>query len=145
METISLKTFATTGLFGLRYGWYEFFFWTESNALFAIQNDSLSGMDTDEDSFLFKNEKFTIAPWFFKTGEKITYRIVQEILNKENIPYTIKEVENSTNRILFKSDVYFDFIDEFNYYDKKTDDWLNKKIEHPEDYILNGIRIFDFG
>lgn len=170
METIHLKQFAITGAFGkikmgatktevtsllgkkydfadcndsyiLKYGWYEFFFWTESNTLFGIQNDSLSGMENDKKTFLFRNKKFKIYPWFFKK-QKFTFKKVIEILNKQNIAYSVNT--DQYTKIEFDSAVYFDFITEKYVYNNKIKNWEEEIITNREDYILNGIRLFDY-
>lgn len=178
MQQISLKDFAITGRFGpvsigmtknqvidllgqpeeendfnqgssgLTYSWYEFFYWTDTEIVYAIQNDHLTTWPYFKgkakrinhiNAIYFKNEKFELDIWFLKPGKDICYEKVIEILDIENIRY--KEIENpsSVYMIEFESGVRLDFNDESNRSYKDGSPIILKKNKQ----VLNGIRLFN--
>ena len=174
MKTISIKSFAEKGTFGeigigtlkkdvikflgtdfdfgdfgetqiIKYGWYEFFFWSDTEKLFGIQNDHLQAdCENHNEMILFENDSFEIDTWFLKVNEDFTYSQVIELLNKENIDFKIEsgnEVEPEIIR--FKSGTYFDFSEGSFSWNSETNKTYETIIENKEDYILNGIRLFD--
>ena len=153
---ISLRTFIETGKFGpislrmhkdqvvealgtdflfgdfggsqiLRYGTYEFFIYTESQTIFAIQNDSLSEL-------LIDNDHFSIDPWFLNEDDLPTFQEVKQQLESYQIPFEIRNTPSFNNEDHFyctESHVTLDFRE-----------WPDLS---PEDYQLTGIRLFEYG
>ncbi|WCO00236.1 hypothetical protein [Psychroserpens ponticola] len=175
MKTISIKSFAKTGKFGeigigtlkkdvikllgtdydfgdcgetqiIKYGWYEFFFWSDTEKLFAIQNDHLqANCENHNEMILYKNDLFEIDIWFLKVNQDYTYSQVIQLLKKEDIDYKIEpgsEIEPEIIR--FKSGVYLDFSEGSFGWNSETNESYNDTIKNKEDYLLNGIRLFDF-
>ncbi len=139
MLTISLKEFALTGEFGpvkigmhrdaavallgkpgdetdfggassgFLYGWYEFFYETDTKEIEAIQNDHL----LDGDLFDYQNEHFQVDPWFLKAGKEFTFPEVVDLLQEEQIPFrVVRRHGTGPEEIEFKSGVHFDFIEQ---------------------------------
>ena len=80
-------------------------------------------------------------------GHMYQYRDVKDILKakKEDIDYKIEpgsEIEPEIIR--FKSGVYLDFSERSFGWNSETNESYNDTIEKKEDYLLNGIRLFDF-
>lgn len=177
---ISLNSFAKTGLFGnikvgesskndviqllgdnyewadcgesqiIKYGWYEFFYWTESQLIFGIQNDHLKFDCTNHDEMIcFENEIVKIDHWFLKVNEHITYSNLKEIFNQEGIPYKVNRqpYDGALDYIELSNGIAFDFDDSLvNWsYDRITDEWnMNEvPIETPADFVLVGMRLFN--
>ncbi|MCH2193139.1 hypothetical protein [Kordia sp.] len=175
MKIISLKHFAETGKFGeigignlkndvieefgndfdyydggetqiIKYGWYEFFFWSDTKKLFGIQNDHLQAdCGNHDEMILFENQKFKVDTWFLEVNKDFTFKEVTEILNNNKTKFKLEvPYKNEPEIIKFNSNVYFDFSSGFSSWDGKKDEWCEIKINNKEDYILNGIRFFDF-
>ncbi|NOT93268.1 hypothetical protein [Ferruginibacter sp.] len=130
----------------LYYGYYEFFYWTENQILFAIQNDHLIADCTNHNEMiLFENNNFKIDVWFLEVGRDFTYKEIKDILNKEGLEYTEEiSYKNGPNILKFKSGVFFDFSSGYIGWgsdEESSETWhqLEKTIENLDDYILNGI------
>jgi len=129
----------------LQYGRYEFFFWSDSGKLFGIQNDHLLANCINHDEMiLFKNHYFEIDTWFLKVDLDYTYKQVIELLDKEKVKYhTELPGENEPEIIRFGNGTFFDFSEGSSGWDSEKDEWYEIVIEKKEDFLLNGIRIFD--
>ncbi len=175
MKTISLKHFAQYGKFDsiaigsyksdvinllgddfdfyddgvetqiLKYGWYEFFFWSSTEKLFGIQNDHLQADCINHDEMIeFENQKFKVDNWFLQVGKGFTFREVLSILETQKIEFEITELyEDGPGIIKFASGVYLDFSGDISGWDIEKDQWLDKVIDDQFEYLLNGIRLFD--
>lgn len=180
MKTIYLKDFIKTGKFGeieigvstkddvvslmgesydfgdfgetqiIKYGWYEFFYWTESKIIHAIQNDHLQYYPDDFEVVNYKNEKVKIDTWFLKANRNINFSEIINILNKEGIKYSLEKhkFEDTLEFIRLKNGITIDFQNEETIwnFNKSTNEWegTEKIIENQNDYIINGIRLFDY-
>ncbi|SHN44538.1 hypothetical protein [Chitinophaga sp. CF418] len=181
MTTIQLKNFIKTGKFGpltigstkgeilsvfgrkydfadcgetqiIKYGWYEFFYWTENEKIFGIQNDHLQADCINHSGMInFKNRFCTIDKWFLKENQNVTFRQVEEYLNQENIPFTIVPAYEGCDENIIKcidSNVTFDFVSEYTLVEitamGKSKDRKDVKAEHQSDYVLNGVRLFQY-
>jgi hypothetical protein len=119
MTTIHLKEFIKTGQFGtisigstkadvvnafgkkfdfadcgetqiIKYGWYEFFYWTESELVFGIQNDHLQADCSNHKEMIdYKSKLWTIDKWFLQVNKNITLRQVEGFLTAEGISFEI--------------------------------------------------------
>jgi hypothetical protein len=115
MKTVSLEKFIRTGrfrtitigsskqdvidLFGsnydfgdfgesqiIKYGWYEFFYWTATEKIYAIQNDHLQADCGNHLSMItFKSKGWQLDKWFLRKNKNITRQEVKEALNSKNI------------------------------------------------------------
>jgi len=48
----------------IKYGWYEFFYWTENEIIFAIQNDHLQYDCINHDEMInYENDSIKIDNW----------------------------------------------------------------------------------
>ncbi|MCZ8284523.1 MAG: hypothetical protein O9353_03620, partial [Bacteroidia bacterium] len=135
-----------------KYGWYEFFYWTETEKVLGIQNDHLQAdCFNHAEMIFFRNKSFIIDHWFLKAGENITFKEVVELLNTEHIAFSIEPAYRGSDIQVIKctnSQVTFDFDGEYRLVE------LNKKgkfagykevIETNEaNYVLNGIRLFNY-
>ncbi|WP_143011393.1 hypothetical protein [Chitinophaga filiformis] len=181
MITIQLKDFIKTGNFGpltigsskgeilqvfggtydladcgetqiIKYGWYEFFYWTDNEKIFGIQNDHLLADCVNHSEMInFKNRFFTIDKWFLKENKSITFREVIECLEQENIPYNIVPAYDGCDENIIKcvnSNVTFDFVNEHTFTEVTAKGrFKNRKeirVAHQLDYVLNGIRLFKY-
>ena len=135
----------------IRYGWYEFFYWTKSEKIFGIQNDHLQADCTNHSEMInFKNRKWKLENWFLEIGKNQTFKNVKDLLNSEKIEFNVqKPYENSDYNIIkcVKSNVTIDFADEYRIVELKENgkfkQWKEIKVENEDDYVLNGIRLFD--
>lgn len=114
----------------IKYGWYEFFFWTKTGILFGIQNDHLQ--DECADSIEYENEQVKIDNWFLEPEKVITFAEVVEILKHEDISYKLEKenYESALDYMRLANGVTIDFDTDF-YEPKEMNAW-----------ILNGIRHF---
>lgn len=76
------------------YAWYEFFYSTDTGAVYGIQNDHLATMPNlktgrvnNKRDICFTNELFTIDIWFLKKNRYMTYGQVTAQLDREGILY----------------------------------------------------------
>lgn len=134
-----------TGSSGMVYGWYEFFYWTDTQILNGIQNDHLASyphlkgkasIKAHIKDITYKNTQFEIDIWFLKPGQDITYQEVIEHLLSENIQFIEKQNEFEDRTIEFKSGVYFDF--------EEPIDENGNVVKNKEKQLLNGMRLFKF-
>ena len=136
----------------IKYGWYEFFYWTETEKVFGIQNDHLQADCVNHaDMIFFRNKNFIIDHWFLKVGENITFKEIIELLNAESITYTVEPAYKGSDALVIKcseSQVTFDFADEYSHVvlTKKGKFAGYKDIveTNQSGYVLNGIRLFDY-
>ncbi len=183
MKTVYLKDFIKTGKFGgievgvstkddvvslmgndydfgdfgetqiIKYGWYEFFYWTKNGVVHAIQNDHLPACGRKEEHrelICYENDMVNIDTWFLEAGRNIKFSEVVNILSKEGIEYGFKKYnfEDALEFIKLKNGIIIDFDNNetiYNY-DKTTDEWSTADvlIENQDNYILNGIRLYDY-
>lgn len=178
MLTISLIDFIKTGYFGnttlgspieetlgqlgdgydygkfdeteiIKYGWYEFFYWTDTRKVFGIQNDHLQAdCANHRDMIFFENDQWKLDVGFLKENENITFKQVCQLLEKENIAYVIEPAYKDELVIrCVISNVTFDFANEYSFAEfdahKKFKGFINTPLHHQDDYILNGIRLFN--
>jgi hypothetical protein len=180
MKIIQLKTFIETGMFDtisigstkdelieklgnkynlidsgetqvISYGWYEFFYWTETGKILGIQNDHLVADCINHNEMInFSCEEWQLDNWFLKNSENITFKEVEELLTKESISYEVQPTyEGCDENIIrcFDSNVKFDFSNEFKIARSGNKDqsvqWENIKVESEDKFVLNGIRLFE--
>jgi hypothetical protein len=125
-----------TGYSGIVYNWYEFFFYTDTGILHAIQNDSLACIN----GFQLKNDKIKVDTWFLKKGKQFTYSEVKKILEKDNIEYSeIKVYEVYT--LLLNSGVTINFISPADFFENSQEQ-KDIKFKEPKDFILEAFRYF---
>lgn len=136
----------------IKYGWYEFFYWTETELVCGIQNDHLQAdCSNHADMINFKNRLWTIDKWFLKDNENITFGQVVEHLNQEKIPFNILPgYHGSILKIIHcvESNVTFDFENEYTIVElnDKGKFKARKEIveEDPSKFVLNGVRLFEY-
>ena len=118
-----------TGYSGLIYGWYEFFYYTDTKKLSSMQNDHLQAdCSNHKECIFYKNNSFETDIWFLEAERDFTYSEVKEILSKEKIPYL--EVDKTDFiELKFESEVTMGF------------EHFVESANH-EDPVLNGIRYF---
>ena len=124
-----------TGLSGLNYLGFEFFYWTESQNLQTIQNDSLGFLfNNASNSTIFKlNKKVGIDFSIFSNAQNLTFKSLTEHLKKERFKFTENEsAEHFYAELSFESGVIFDF-----------ENWQDDSKSDRNDLKLNGIRYFD--
>ncbi len=180
-KTISLKEFIRTGKFGtievgkstkqdvidlmgenfdfgdfyetqiIKYGWYEFFYWTETEVVFAIQNDHLQFDCSNHNEMIeYENSQIKIDSWFLTVNKDITRSEIMEILTKENIEFTSERFSPNValEHLKLKNDITIDFSDEIRTWaeDKITGEYERHEepIAQQKDYVLNGIRLFRY-
>ena len=164
MLILSLKSFIKTGVFGtirvevskkaevidlmgnsfdftdcgnsqiIRYGGYEFFYWTENETIYAIQNDQLFYIKHNSEEILYQNENVKIDPWFLKKKRQFNFEEVLEIIKLEGIKCEIIKDKFRGKYIKMQSGVTLDFI--------KNESTENIDISLQEE-VLNGIRFFN--
>jgi hypothetical protein len=101
------------------YNGFEFFYYPDSNIVFAIQNDSLYALL--EENIYPITSKVNIDTSYLRFSDKLEYTVVVEFLRQENIPFT--EVDKGNyKQIDLDSGVALDF--------------------HDDTDLLNGIRYF---
>jgi hypothetical protein len=143
-----------SGYGGLLYAWYEFFYDKEKNdRIYAMQNDHLAicpNLKTkrvnNKSEICFSNDYFTIDIWFLKKGWYLTYKDVVQVLKKEKIDYEIIE-KHGVPIFKFTSGVEIDFDDNSGLFIYGEDGKLQeqpKPILDRNDWILNGIRLFEY-
>ncbi|WP_447642800.1 MULTISPECIES: hypothetical protein [Chitinophagaceae] len=181
MTTIQLKEFIKTGKFGaislgstktevinilgdkfsfadcgdaqiIKYGWFEFFYYTDTEIVFGIQNDALQADCINHNEMInLDSELYRLDKWFLKDNENITFRQVAEYLNQENIPFDIVPAHRGSEENIIKcinSKVAFDFVNGYMIAELnakgKVEKWKEVIEENQSDYVLNGIRLFDY-
>ena len=135
----------------LKYGWYEFFCWTDSEIVCGIQNDHVQFDCSNHNEMIeFKNEHVIINNWFLQVNKNITFSKIINILKNENIQYKLKKknFDGSLEYIKLNNGITFDFDNELTTwtYNESEDEWdmKNEVIKNQKDYILNGIRLFKY-
>jgi phage anti-repressor protein len=181
MNTIHIKEFIRTGKFGtisigskkndvvnalgakfhfadcgetqiIKYGWYEFFYWTESESIFGIQNDHLQAdCTTHEEMIDYKSELWTIDKWFLEVNKNITFGQIEKLLTEEGISFDIVPAYNDSDENIIKckkSGVTFDFAKEYRIveYNEKGEfkNWKEFIEKDQSNFILKGIRLFGY-
>ena len=137
-----------TGASGLNYGWYEIFYWSENELVFAFQNDHLRADCSNHDEMiLFENGRFKVDTWFLEVGRSFRYNEVKEILQKEGISFLEKPDHHDDRwHLILQSGVAIDF-DNRDWVDHLDDQRnVREREEVPitsiEDHVLNGIRYY---
>lgn len=135
----------------IKYGWYEFFYWTESEVLFALQNDHLQFDCLNHNEMIeYQNENIKIDNWFLQVNKNITFSEVIGILNSEHIQYELQKqnFDGALEYLKLKNGITIDFDNELTTwtYNEAKDEWAmkNESIKNQQDYILNGIRLFKY-
>jgi hypothetical protein len=181
MKTIYLKDFIKTGVFGdivvgkstksdvislmgpdfdfgdcgethiIKYAWYEFFYWTDSEVVHGIQNDHVQFDCTNHDEqIVYANDQVKIDTWFLKVGQNIKQYEVIALLEQEGVSYELKKYDNDyqNDELWLTNGLTLDFDESVTTWveDEDDDEWgrVVTPIEDPKDYILNGIRLFRF-
>lgn len=135
----------------LLFGWYEVFYWTDTGKVLGIQNDHLLADCTNHDEMInLKNKKWQLDKWFLKEFENITFKDIKDLLTKEGIRYSVQPTYKGCDENIIKcigSNVTFDFCNNFTSVqldDKgKPNIFKDVKIENEDDFVLNGIRLFE--
>ncbi len=180
MTIIQLKEFVKTGKFGtitigstktdvinllgnkysfgdlgetqiIKYGAYEFFYWTETEIIFGIQNDQLQADCSNHKEMInLKNKNYRLDKWFLQNNKNITFGEVIAFLEQESIFFEIlpASISNSENVIkCLESNVSFDFVNEYDFVEldeKGKVKTSNQYFETEQSkYVLNGIRLFE--
>ncbi len=162
--TISLKDFILTGRFGpiyigmpmdelkrilgepgdshdsgagtalLFYEGFEFYYETDRNTLYGIQNDNVQYElpDIQGNVFQFKDD-IQIDTWFIQFGKPLSYAQVVGFLRSEKIEFQERD-RIDYDELKFPSGVTFDF--------ENWKDYTGKQIISREEAALNGIRYF---
>ncbi|AFM05582.1 hypothetical protein Fleli_3251 [Bernardetia litoralis DSM 6794] len=135
----------------IKYGCYEFFYWTEDEIIFAIQNDHLQFDCSNHTEMInYENKNVKIDTWFLEEKKNITFEKIIEIIEKENINYKLerKNYKEALEYIQLENGITIDFCNEETtwVYEKAIKEWKmkTKLIDGQKDYILNGIRFFDY-
>lgn len=180
MTTIYLKDFVTTGKFNsvtlgstkdeivqalgdkfdsfdlgktqsILFGWYEFFYWTDTGKVLGIQNDHLVADCINHDEMInFQNSDWQLDTWFLKDYQNVTFDEIKKLLDKEGIAFRIQPTYEGCDENIIKclsSGVTFDFCNRYSpvqLNDKGHYKQLKEvKIENENDFVLSGIRLFD--
>jgi hypothetical protein len=180
MKTINLKEFIKTGKFGtisigstkadiidllgpkfephhaeetqiIKYGWYEFFYWTKTETVFGIQNDHLLADCTNHKEMItIENANCIIDTWFLQENKNVSFGQVEDFLHKEKIPFQIvPSYKGSIWNVIecIESKVTFDFADEYRLVELNEKGKFIGWTEHIEtdqsNFLLNGIRLFE--
>jgi hypothetical protein len=127
------------------YGQYEFFFDKESKVLNGIQNDWLVTDNQEEriDIIGFKNDHFFIDTWILDNRRNSEFHEILSHIISEGISHRIEENDFETI-IHFQSGAYLDFTDQDSWIEVETisRDVEDGTIQNRQQYLLNGIRIF---
>lgn len=87
----------------ISFGWYEFFFWTDTGRLYGIQNDHLVADCMNHDEMInFRNKKWQLDTWFLKANQHFTFKQVKELLEREKILYTIEPTYTGCDENIIK-------------------------------------------
>ena len=120
----------------LFYKGFEFYYFTDDNTLYGIQNDNVSYEipDVIENRFRF-NDDLEIDTWFIHFGKALTYEQVLIFLDHEQVGFE-KHDKPDHDEITLPGGVSFDFE---NYKDEQG----NMKFERTKAKLI-GIRYFVF-
>ncbi len=124
-----------TGSSSLKYSSFEFFYWTDSKSLSAIQNENYKVEYPA--NFTFKNDYFELDTWFFKYNMKFTFKDVISILEKEQVSFVVQDFLDR-KIIVFPSEFILDFDNEE--WNQSLGRW--QVIKAYENYKLLGFRYF---
>jgi hypothetical protein len=132
----------------LKYGQYEFFYWTGSEKVLGIQNDHLQAdCINHSEQINFKNERWTLDKWFLTENKNTTLGQVSDSLKKENIPFDIEHAQDGVVIKCLDSNVTFDFVSEFRIVELEGKgifrNWVLITENKEENFVLNGVRLFD--
>lgn len=135
----------------IKYGWYEFFYRTESEIVFAIQNDHLQfDCSNHKEMIEYQNENIKIDNWFLQTNKNIKFSEIIRILESEKIEYEL-EKQNFDEALVYlklQNGITIDFTNELRswIHNESDDEWEMKRelIKNQQDHILNGIRLFKY-
>ena len=120
------------GMSGLFYNGFEFFYWTENEKIFAIQNDNLNQLLTRKAKYKITKD-IIIDTSFLQFGQVLSYENLTQYLSKEKIIFkVISKLEFDI--IKFNSGVTFDF----------ENDEANNNQNDRQHLKLNGIRHENF-
>lgn len=181
MRIISLKEFFQTGHFGpisigqhkselieafgeefefadcgethiIRYGWYEFFYWTNSGKIFGIQNDHLQADTSDHAACInFFNKDWILDKWFLRDNRNISLKEVEKVLRLENIVFNLEQLSTVENESIITNRRSLVSMDFHGNYRRMEYDELGEFIKWNEysendynNFVLNGIRIFKY-
>lgn len=136
----------------IKYGWYEFFYWIENELIFGIQNDHLvSDCINHKEMIDYKSKLWTIDKWFLQVNKNITFSHVERLLTAEDIPFEIVPAYKGSDENVIKclnSNVTFDFVNEYRLVELnekgKFKEWKEIVENDHSNFILNGIRLFDY-
>lgn len=135
----------------IKYGWYEFFYWTKTEIVFAIQNDHLQfDCSNHHEMIEYKNNNISIDNWFLEVNKNCTFSEVIDVLEKEGLPYKLKRqaFKGALEYIELANGITLDFDNELTIWlhNDSEDNWemKNELIESQKDYVLNGIRLFRY-
>lgn len=135
----------------IKYGWWEFFYWTESQEIFAFQNDHLSTSHIHyEDVVVLQSDKVEMDNWFISPDKHITFETVTEILRESGIEFRLDKYspEDPFDILRLSNDITIDFDNTIS--ERKIDpktgeyDWECKTLDNSSDFILNGIKLFKY-
>jgi hypothetical protein len=99
-----------TGASGLFYNGFEFFYWTDNDKIFSIQNDNLDQLLTKEAEYKL-NDTIIVDTSFLLFRQTLTYKNLTEYLKKQNIIFDTVD-KGEYHIIKFLSGVIFDFENE---------------------------------
>lgn len=135
----------------IKYGWYEFFYWTQSKIVFGIQNDHLQFDCSNHDEMIeYENDYIKVDNWFLEGNKSTTFSEVIRILKSENIQYEFEKqnFDGALEYLKLDNGITIDFNNEMTnwVYNKSENEWniKSKLIKNQQDYILNGIRLFKY-
>jgi hypothetical protein len=134
----------------VKYGWYEFFYYTKTEIVFGIQNDHVQADGTNHHADInFRNVLWTLDKWFLKENENVTFGQVVDYLNEEKISFEIIPPYHGSEGNIIRcsvSGVKFDFADEYRIMELnakgKFKDWKIVTAKDQSKHVLNGIRLF---
>ena len=134
----------------ISYGWYEFFCWTNTGKVLGIQNDHLlADCNNHAEMINSKTTEWILDIWFLKEGQNITFKETKKHLTRANIPFKIQPTYKGCDENIIKcleSSVSFDFSSEYrlnSLNSKEISITTEVKLEIENDFVLNGIRLFE--
>jgi hypothetical protein len=135
----------------IKYGWWEFFYWTEDNVVFAFQNDHLQFDCTNHEEFVtFENQLVKIDTWFIQPNKNIRFSEIIEHLKAEGIEYSFEkyDFEGALEYIRLSNGITIDFVPEEITWeiDESTGECTCSSVVHENqaDFVLNGVRLFRY-
>ena len=135
----------------IKYGWWEFFYWTETRKIFGLQNDHLAFDCANHDEMIsLRTEKVEMDTWFIEPNQHVTFIQVENQLSSEGIPF--KRDKFSPNDewdiLRLRNGITFDFnniLIEWKL-DETSGEHVFREtlIKDPAKFLLNGIRFFQY-